>query len=269
MSKAGTLKLYLFNIKIQIINFMEFHVDFALSILLTSINILFYAFLWKSVYADESAIAGITWGQMIVYSVCSNLITNIFAIGIESKINDSVKTGNIAYLLSKPINLVGYWLSYDLGALLQQLVSHLLPIMGLVAFIIVMKVDIQATGCLLFIVSVLMSYLILWNISFLTGAVSFWYNELGTISEFKNLIILLLSGSFVPLWFFPEWIQKISSFLPFQSIYQIPLGILIGKYKAAESGLNMLFQLFWVVLTYILVLITYRKARKKLVVQGG
>ena len=68
---------------------------------------IFYDFLWTSVYSGEVSIEGISWGQMIVY------------------------------LMGKLMNICGYWLSSDIGNVIRQLISYFLSIIGLVAFIFV------------------------------------------------------------------------------------------------------------------------------------
>ena len=68
---------------------------------------IFYDFLWTSVYSGEVSIEGISWGQMIVY------------------------------LMGKSMNICGYWFSSDIGNVIRQLISYFLSIIGLVAFIFV------------------------------------------------------------------------------------------------------------------------------------
>lgn len=248
---------------------LEFRFDFVVSITLTGINVLFYAFLWSSVFADETTIEGVTRQQMIIYSVVSNFITVVFTVNVQSYINDSVKTGNIAYILSKPLNVCIFWLSSDIGCLLNKLIIYLVPIGTVIIYIIINEIPIHAVNVILFILSCIFSYLILWAISFCVGSIAFWHNDLGTVGNFKDLIILILSGSFVPLWFFPELVQKISEFLPFQYIYQAPLGILINKYSGYEAVRIILVQVIWTFIFIFATGVVYKKGKNKLVVQGG
>jgi len=248
---------------------MEFQFDFILSTLLTGFNILFYVFLWKSVYGGHVDFQGISREQMIVYSIASNIMIEVFVIEVDGNINRSVRDGSISYLMSRPMNLINFWLSGDMGNLIGKLVTNAIPIVGLCIYISYVNVAVSLFTLLTFILSAIASYLILWNISLITGSVAFWFNELGTISQLKELVILLLSGSFVPLWFFPSWAQAISNFLPFQYIYQMPLGMLIGKYKGVESLKKLLFQILWVIVFAIIAHLVYQKANKKVIVQGG
>ena len=45
----------------------------------------------------------------------------------------------------------------------------------------------------------------------------------------KKHLIRLLSGSIIPIWFFPDWLADILNLLPFVYIYQLPLDIYIGS----------------------------------------
>ena len=262
-------KLYLFNTKIVLMEEMEFEFDFILSVILTCANILFFIFFWSCVYGIETIIDGVGFEKMIVYSVTSNIITELFEIEVAQRINGSVKSGNIAYLFVKPINLKSYWLSIDLGITMVNLIRCLIPIGLMVIYSIVIKVDISCFQVILFLFSTVFSYLILWKISLAIGLISIWYNELGTIEQLKEIIVLMLSGSFVPLWFFPKWIQILSNFLPFQYIYQVPLGILIGKYTGTEIIAKIIYQIVWYVFLKIISDKMYSRACNKISVQGG
>jgi ABC-2 type transport system permease protein len=91
-----------------------------------------------------------------------------------------------------------------------------------------------------------LSYMILWLISAIVGLTSFWVVELGPLGHIKNALVGTISGSFIPVWFFPDAIRKFLEFLPFMYIYQLPIGIYIGKTDMTESIKGMAVQLLWV-----------------------
>lgn len=269
--KKGLLdlyKAYFYEIKIIILNNMEFQFDFVLSIFLTSLNILFYVFFWLSVYGNSISVDGVNLRQMLLYSVVSNFLFEVYEINVSSEINENARTGNISYLLTKPMNLMKYWLFMDLGQAVINFVRCILPIGVTVIFGSYFHIHISIIIFFAFLISSVLAYIIMWHLSFMIGLISIWKNELGTIVQLKDILVSLLSGSFLPLWFFPVAFQRISCFLPFQYMYQIPLGILIGKYQGCEIYKNITIQLAWAIGFLILSKKCYQIACKKVSVQG-
>jgi ABC-2 type transport system permease protein len=82
-------------------------------------------------------------------------------------------------------------------------------------------------------------------------------------------LIRILSGSFVPLWFFPQWVQKVSAFLPFIYIYQTPLSIYIGKINVKQAFQSMLIQFVWILILSFILSRIWKKACRMVTVQGG
>ena len=121
----------------------------------------------------------------------------------------------------------------------------------------------------LFVLSVFMSFSILWLIEATFGILHMYLLEFGTFTYIKNAIILILSGSVIPIWFLPEKIRTIIGFLPFQYIYQTPLGIYIGKYSLSEALTSMLIQAIWVFVLFIILFFVWKNTRKRLMIQGG
>jgi ABC-2 type transport system permease protein len=93
--------------------------------------------------------------------------------------------------------------------------------------------------------------------------------SMGPMLAVKGYIISLLSGSIIPIWFFPERLQKILSFLPFQYIYQLPLGIYIGKYDGNTLLFQMGVQVVWIIILSGVFVMLHNITSKKVMVQGG
>ena len=79
----------------------------------------------------------------------------------------------------------------------------------------------------------------------LLGMCAFKTIVMGPIRNVKGFVMKLLSGSVIPLWFFPDGVRVVLECLPFVNIYQLPLGIYIGRYTFGEMLLRTVLQLFW------------------------
>jgi ABC-2 type transport system permease protein len=92
---------------------------------------------------------------------------------------------------------------------------------------------------------------------------------MGPIASIKNYLISILSGAFVPIWFFPKTVQNILSFFPFVYTYQQPLGIYIGRTSTGAVLKGMSIQVIWILIFFILFSKLEKRAFKNIMVQGG
>ena len=80
----------------------------------------------------------------------------------------------------------------------------------------------------------------------------------------------VFSGALIPLQFFPDAVQRVLFWLPFQAIYHTPLMMITRPAQGLESFLPMiLIQLFWAMALFILARLFYNQAIKVLRIAGG
>jgi ABC-2 type transport system permease protein len=85
----------------------------------------------------------------------------------------------------------------------------------------------------------------------------------------KNSIVNFMSGTLIPLSFFPDIISRILQFSPFASLIYTPVTIYLGRYTLAVALELIALQVFWVILFYGLSQLIWRVSIKHLTVQGG
>ena len=133
------------------------------------------------------------------------------------------------------------------------------------------KVPVMADTRLLplFIVSVIVSFLINWLIAALFGMIAFTAVNIDALIQVKKHLLRLLSGSIIPIWFFPKQAADVLSALPFIYIYQLPLSIYIGKGTLSEQLAQLRIQMLWLILLSALFFVLQNRITRKVMVQGG
>jgi ABC-2 type transport system permease protein len=96
----------------------------------------------------------------------------------------------------------------------------------------------------------------------------FLFNNTGLIRA-KRVIIDLFSGLLLPLSFFPEGIQEVLKFLPFQGISYVPSMIFTSGFSSSETVQAILLQGIWVLILIVPIQALWILAKKMLVIQGG
>ncbi len=125
-------------------------------------------------------------------------------------------------------------------------------------------------GLIIFPFSLLMAFMISFYIDYFVGLLGFYSESVWGLSTVKEIIVTVFSGALIPLQFFPEAMQKVLLWLPFQAIYHTPLMMVTKPDQGWEIFLPMLFvQLFWVVILFIATRLFYNQAIKVLRISGG
>jgi ABC-type uncharacterized transport system permease subunit len=94
--------------------------------------------------------------------------------------------------------------------------------------------------------------------------------EIFGVQIMVQFISSLLSGSLVPLYFFPEgWLRNVLLASPFAALYNAPLSIWIGKYQGAQIGEALALQAFWACVFGAFAMWMWSVGERKVVIQGG
>ena len=260
---------YLYNIKINILLSLTYRFEVISGIIGQIIIVLAGAFMWQAAYGSAGAIEGVTREQMLVYAVVSSLMGCFLVNTVEQKVRSGIRQGNIALVYMKPVNVFLMYLSEDVGAAVSALLLKFLPVFVFSSIFVAVPLPHSALHFMLFLLGCVFSFLILWLFAAVFALLNFWVIDLGPLGTVKNMIILFLSGSVVPVWFFPAAIREVLSYLPFVYIYQFPLGVFIGRTGAGEALLGLCVQGFWILVLWLGFIMLSKKAKCRLMIQGG
>jgi ABC-2 type transport system permease protein len=226
------------------------------------------AAIWDAIYGGRSIFEGITREEMITYSVLGMIMRSMLSMN-EFVIDRKVQSGDIAADLLRPVRFLGYVFSVVLGEVLYNIWTKVLPVLILAFLVFDIVVPGQKLYILLFLVSLVLSYLVLYSLNLIIWLSAFWVHHTWSIVTIKNAFILLLSGATVPLWFMPKGLANLLEWLPFKDIYYTPLRIYLGKATLHEVWSLYIGQILWFTVLLTIGLFIWQKAQYKLVIQGG
>ncbi|WP_373232142.1 ABC transporter permease [Cohnella sp.] len=266
------MRAYAYFVKMRILTALAYRFEVWIGMIGDMIMLAASVYIWKAAYGNGvigSGASVVGLESMITYTVISVLLAAVFQTGVQNTLYQQVREGNIALDFMRPLPLLGIYFSDDLGSMVSALVNKAVPLL-IAAFLLFGFPFPDSVGALAgFIFSCLFSFLILWLLSAMIGLVAFWVAELGNLGIVKDAIIRVLSGSLVPLWFFPESVQRVSRWLPFQYTYQTPIEIYIGVMTKGDAFRAVGIQAIWVVILSLLLAWIWKHARSKVMVQGG
>lgn len=242
--------------------------DHLMGIVNTVLRVFIYWEIYRALYAGRSQVDGITMMMVTTSFVLSLCMNSVFRVN-DFFIPDMIRDGSIANELLRPICIQGRMVAENLGNALFDLVFRFAPALLVSLFLVGIMKPAGVLMFLLFLISALLGYGVLWSISFATQMLSFWLINVWSIVTIKNVFIDILSGSMIPLWFMPDWMDGVIRFTPFASIYFTPVQIYLGQLSYQEILSQCLIQVFWIIVIYMAGHYLWLKGQKKLVVQGG
>jgi len=103
----------------------------------------------------------------------------------------------------------------------------------------------------------------------LLGMIAFWTLETDGLTMLYVLVSSFLSGALVPVSVFPGGLRTLVQWLPFQATTYVPASIYVGGIEGADALRAVGVQLGWVVLLGVGAALVWRRAVRRVVVQGG
>ncbi|MBO5245981.1 MAG: ABC-2 family transporter protein [Eubacterium sp.] len=265
--KKQSVYSYVYALRIE--KALAYRFDVFANILLQCIVMFANVCFWRAVYAGEESVGGVTMTQMLTYTVMSSVLAVLFATAVERRVMERVEKGAIAMDLLKPVPLFSIYFYEELGVVTSAAFMHALPIYVIGSLWIGFIHAADNKAFVLFLVSVVLSFLINWLLAAWFSLLAFVTIHMEPLTQVKKHVLRLLSGSIIPIWFFPEWAQKILECLPFLYIYQLPLELFIGRVSGAEVFKKIGLQMAWVIILYSCFRICEKHVQKKLMIQGG
>lgn len=225
--------------------------------------------IWSTLLSNKESIRGITLGNMISFLVINVVLLSIARSGISNRLGAKIRDGSIATDFIKPINIKFSLVAEDLGDSFYRTIFGVIPVcvVSILFFNPTWSNNLQST--LLFIISAVMGIMLIYQINYLLGLLAFWLESTYYIDFLKLALLELLGGTFVPLWFYPEFLIQVCKLFPFYLITFEPIQIFLGKLSHEESLNVIIYQAVWLVALIILEKIIWKSAQKKVTIQGG
>lgn len=199
---------------------------------LDSLPVVVMLFVWSSIYSENQVINGYTLSGMVLYYLCATAIDRSISAHFAHWRVQEIRQGKIDFFLVRPFTYIAEILTAHVGGKLLSLCISL-PLLTLLFFwahtvfqftvpTVTITSGLQILGLLLF------GFVLESLIDCMIVILGFWLEEAGGLEHFKWISVSLFSGFIIPLVFLPEWLQTVASYLPFQYMYAVPIGILQG-----------------------------------------
>ena len=131
------------------------------------------------------------------------------------------------------------------------------------------EVQLTIPHTLVFFVSVWAAFAIRHMYLFVLGALNFWTTRTSALFELSIAVEMLMSGRLVPLSLMPDWVQRLSLFLPYRWTFLFPIETMIGRLSWPQIGIGILAQIGWVAGLALAIRLVWGRAIKRYTAVGG
>jgi ABC-2 type transport system permease protein len=223
---------------------------------------------WRIVYGDRGPVDGVDARTAVAYAAIAACLQSVLLPWQFSSLPMRIRNGQIATDLTRPLGLIGQVLGLNLGVLLGRLPLGAAGLaVAAVLGALVLPPGAGAAG--LALVATIGGAVIAMLCNLIVSMATFWTFEISGPLIVYRFGSAFLSGSLIPLWFMPGWLRGTVEWLPFQAQVYTPVSIYLGQTRGGAAAALVAVQLVWIGVLALLLELVWRRARHKVVVQGG
>jgi ABC-2 type transport system permease protein len=266
------MKKYWHVINIGIQNTLVYRVNFLFRAVFGLIPLIAIISVWRTIYSGQQAeISGYSIGQMISYYLAVTIVDALTAVAEDDwQIAGDIKDGNISQFMLKPIDYLTYRLClFGAGRLIYTAVAFV-PVALFIFFQRKYFVfPATAETWLWFGISICLTGLLQFLLSFSMALLAFWLTEVSTLIFILYAFEYLAGGHLFPLDILPPALAKALFFTPFPYQLYFPVSIYVGKTSGASLYQGMAVQFFWVLAAFGLARLMWARGVRKYSAVGG
>ena len=263
---------HVINIGIQ--NTLVYRVNFLFRATLGLIPLAATLFLWRTIYAgkaDGATVAAYSLAGMISYYLVVTIVDALTAVTEDDwQIAADIKDGRISQFLLKAMDYLAYRLCLFFSGRLIYTVVAVVPV---TLFIFLQREYFtgppDVATCGLFGVSVVLTGLLQFFISYTMALLAFWVLEVATFIFILYAFEYVASGHMFPLDILPPAVTAALQFTPFPYMMQFPVSIYLGRATGNALWTGLAWQTFWVLAAYGLARFVWNRGIKKYSAVGG
>ena len=251
---------------------LSYRADAIIFILGNAVMLAVTYYLWKAVYSSSTSkmINGFSLDEMTIYILMSFITSVVISASMIHEMYREVKDGSIAINLIRPI-------SYEKRMIFQGIgnVAYNFVVIFTVSFILITILYYKFSGTinifniLFYLITTILGMFINLYYNYAFGLLSFKITNMWGLTQIMGAVSELLSGTLIPIVFFPKAIQWMFNFLPFSSMIYTPTMIYLGKITGFELIKAVSVQIAWLVILIVISRVMWNTMIKKITILGG
>ena len=206
--------------------------------------------IWSLIYSVQGykTVKGFTFDELIVFIFLSIIIGQLKSSWHSSgEMIRGIRTGEINKYLIRPVSYFWYHFMMFVGFNSLYYIVYSIILIFFTFFFsgMIFPNILHVIG---FIVSLFLSIYISYCIYFIMICFAFWFGEVRSLVVSYNLAMLVLSGQYIPIRFFPENILNFLYWTPIRYLVDFPVSIATGILPKEEWLFGFISATIWCLL---------------------
>ncbi len=247
-------------------NRMAYPAAFAGSLLTYGLFVFVFSRIWAAIYSGRAELAGYDRVMMVWYFIVAEIPAFGFGRFYYSLAED-MKSGQVAYLLTRPYGFTAYHFSQALGPALADCLVLALEgsLLGLLLGGPLPLTSVPQGAAL--VLSLLLAGCLQFFLQFSIAMTAFWIEENAAIFWIYQKLALV-AGTFLPLEFLPRAAAAAARWTPFPYLSWAPARIAVA-WEAREALPLLAAQAAWTAAAALLCRVVFAAGRGKITANGG
>lgn len=267
------MKAYLSIIKLRFILLLQYRAA-AIAGICTQFLFGFVRIMYlEAFYSNSSSVQPMSFSQAVAYVWLGQALLGMFPWNGDGEVQGLIRNGNVAYELTRPLNLYNQWYARALAIRTAPTLLKSIPLFTVSMLFLTndytLQLPVSIYSGLAWLLSLAGALLLSCAITNIMNIATLWTVSGEGIVRLLPAVMIFFSGMSVPIPLFPYWLQTICRILPFSDLVDIPSRFYVGHIPPQSILPHLAHQLIWTLLLVLLGKFMLSKATKKIVVQGG
>lgn len=237
------MRKYLTFVRLGLLDAVAYKAEFFISALGWGLRLFIALFLWKAVADASGGTIGVyTYTHIVQYFFVVQIISGFIFTRVGFEVVNDVYKGDFANYLLRPLNYLGFRLTYELSKNLFRTVTGAV-LFGSLLVIFIGGIPMTFAKLGLALVAGVGSYFINSFLIISIGMLSFWVVSANRIIFIYFGFLTIFSGMIIPVDLFPASTQHLMTYLPFQYIFFFPAKILMSEHLTPDMFNSLAIQM--------------------------
>jgi ABC-2 type transport system permease protein len=226
------------------------------------------AYILLALYRERDLVGGFDAVDAVTYTFVAQGMLMVLGMFGGTEIADRIRTGDVIVDLQRPYDHQAWWAGVSYGQAAYHVVFRGIPPFAAGAMVFHLRLPSPADA-LAFTVSLVLAVGVAFGWRYLLQLTAFWLLDVRGANQLGWLTAQFLSGAFLPIVFFPGWLETVARALPFAYMLHVPLEIWLGRHSGLDLLAVLAVQVGWGAALALAGRHVMGRAVRRVVVQGG
>ena len=266
------MKSYLSYFRLRFITNLQYRMEAVAGICTQMFFALIFIMIYLAFY-ESGGDTPMKWQELVNYLWLQQaFFALVYPFDRENELLSMIKNGNLAYELVRPQDFYFKWYIKMLSKRLVAVLLRFIPLLilaNILPYPFHLSIPYSVGNLIMFITALLLGLFLVTALNLLMHILTmFTLDEKGTLITY-NVIAEILTGSVIPIPFFPKWLKHLAEHLPFRFTGDFPFRIYSNSIPLEEGYILIIGSIIWIIITILIGYLISRVSLRKAVIQGG